>query len=92
SNGGGAINVFRFNEWFRVGSSTIPDFTYVGSIVSLGQPRKSNSTWGPFTYYSAPNRVWSFEERFNDGNQLPPMTPIFVYLRQELFVRDYQVD
>lgn len=88
SAGGGAINVFRFNEWWRVGSS-IPDFTYSGSIVSLGVPRKSNSSWGPFTYYSAPNRVWSYETRFNDPTQLPPMTPNFVHLKQELFMRDY---
>ena len=92
SNGGGAINVFRFNEWFRVGSSSIPDFTYKGSMVSLGAPRKSQSTWGPFTYYSAPNRDWSFEDRFNDPEYLPPMTPAFIYLRQELFVREYLVD
>lgn len=91
TNGGGAINVFRFNEWFRVGSSSIPDFTYVGSIVSLGAPRHSSSSWGPFTYYSAPNRVWSFDERFNDAEQLPPMTPAFIYLRQELFVRNYEL-
>jgi hypothetical protein len=90
SNGGGAINIFRFNEWFREGSS-IPDFTYVGSLVSLGPPRRSTSTWGPFTYYSAPNREWSYEIRFNDASLLPPMTPTFVYLRQELFVRDYEL-
>lgn len=90
SNGGGAINVFRFNEYFREGS-VIPDFHYKGSMVSLGAPRKSQSTWGPFTYYSAPNRDWSFEDRFNDPENLPPMTPVFIYLRQELFVRDYTV-
>ncbi|MBX7139379.1 MAG: hypothetical protein K1X83_15535 [Oligoflexia bacterium] len=89
SNGGGAINAFRFNEWFRTGSGGIPDFTYVGSIVSLGPPRKSGSTWGPFTYYSAPNRAWSYETRFNDPSKLPPMTPTFVNLKQELFMRDY---
>ena len=43
----------------------------------------------PFTYYSAPNRIWQYDERFNDPDQLPPLTPIFVYLRQELFLRDY---
>jgi len=90
SNGGGVINIFRFNEWFREGTS-IPDFTYVGSLVSLGPPRHSTSTWGPFTYYSAPNRNWSYEVRFNDPDLLPPMTPTFVYLRQELFVRDYEL-
>lgn len=92
TNGGGAINVFRFNEWFRIGTTSIPDFRYQGSMVSLGAPRRSQSTWGPFTYYSAPNRDWSFEERFNDPENLPPMTPVFIYLRQELFVRDYVVD
>jgi len=92
SSGGGSINSFRFNEWFRVGSSSIPDFTYVGSIVSLGPPRRSNSTWGPFTYYSAPNRAWSYETRFNDPAQLPPMSPTFVSLKQELFMRDYDTE
>lgn len=91
TNGGGVINVFRFNEWFRVGTSSIPDFTYSGSIVSLGPPRRSQSSWGPFTYYSAPNRVWAYDTHFNNGNNLPPMTPVFVYLRQELFVRDYDL-
>lgn len=90
SNGGGVINFMRFNEWFRSGAGT-PDFTYVGSIVSLGPPQHTQSTWGPFTYYSAPNRVWSYDTRFNDPNQLPPMTPVFVYNRQELFVRDYEL-
>ena len=91
SNGGGVINIFRFNEWFRTAAGGIPDFTYSGALVSLGPPRKSQSSWGPFTYYSAPNRLWSFDVRFNDANQLPPMTPVFVYLRQELFVRDYEL-
>ena len=91
TNGGGVINVFRFNEWFRVGSSSIPDFNYTGSIVSLGAPIHSQSTWGPFTYYSAPNRVWSYDTRFNTASNLPPMTPSFVYLQQQLFVRDYQI-
>lgn len=91
TNGGGVINIFRFNEWFRVGTD-IPDFRYVGSLVSLGPPRRTNSTWGPFTYYSAPNRDWKYETRFNDPEKLPPMTPVFVHLKQELFVRDYDTE
>lgn len=91
SNGGGVINFMRFNEWFRCGSGCIPDFTYVGSIVSLGPPSHSQSSWGPFTYYSAPNRNWSYDTRFNDPEKLPPMTPVFVYNKQELFVRDYEL-
>jgi len=92
TNGGGVINIFRFNEWFRLDSSgTHPDFTYKGSLVSLGPPKHSQSTWGPFTYYSAPNRIWSFDKDFIVPENLPPLTPVFVYLKQEVFVRDYEV-
>lgn len=90
TNGGGVINFMRFNEWFR-DYSGVPDFRYNGSIVSLGPPLHNDSPWGPFNYYSAPNRNWSFDERFNDPDQLPPMTPVFVYLKQELFVREYEL-
>jgi len=90
--GGGVINIFRFNEHFRShGGSTDQVFTYNGSFVSLGPTRRTQSGWGPFDYYSAPNRTWAYDENFNDPNQLPPMTPAFVYLRQELFVRNFDL-
>ena len=40
--------------------------------------------------YNAPTRVWEYDERFNTINQLPPLSPNFVYLRQELFVRQFE--
>ena len=90
--GGGVINIFRFNEHFRsAGGSNNQVFTYKGSFVSLGPTRHTQSGWGPFNYYSAPNRTWAYDDRFNDPNQLPPMTPAFVYLRQELFVRNFDL-
>lgn len=40
--------------------------------------------------YNAPTRVWEYDTRFNDIDQLPPLSPNFVYLRQELFVRQFE--
>lgn len=65
--------------------------TYLGSFVSLGQPRHYDGTWiygNP--QYTAPARDWGYDTDFNDSSKLPPHSPRFVALRQELFVRDYQ--
>lgn len=40
--------------------------------------------------YDPPTRNWSYDTRFNDISQLPPLSPNFVYLRQELFVREFE--
>ncbi len=83
---GGLENFPRFHEnWSNI------NFTYLGSFVSLNKPRHYNGVWvygSP--YYNAPNRIWAYDTMFNDATKLPPMTPRFVYLRQELFVRDYE--
>ncbi len=92
--GGGVINIFRFNEHFRDPGNGLTNnqfFTYQGSFVSLGPTLHTQSGWEPFNYYSAPNRTWAYDTRFNDPNKLPPMTPAFVYLRQELFVRNFDL-
>ncbi|MBN8549256.1 MAG: hypothetical protein J0M12_08085 [Deltaproteobacteria bacterium] len=83
---GGLENYPRLHEdW------TGRDLTYRGSFVSLNRPRHQN---GPWVYggmqYTAPNRIWSYETAFNNAANLPPITPRFVYLRQELFVRDFE--
>lgn len=83
---GGLENYPRFHEnW------TGRNFTYRGSFVSLGRPRRQNGAWeyGGMDY-TAPNRIWSYETAFNNAANLPPITPRFVYLRQELFVRDFE--
>lgn len=87
---GGLENYPRFHEdWSGAGKK----FTYVGSFVSLGKPKFSSGTWvygSP--QYTAPTRAWTYDTMFNDGAKLPPITPRFVYLRQELFVRDFEQD
>ncbi|MBX7138174.1 MAG: hypothetical protein K1X83_09330 [Oligoflexia bacterium] len=83
---GGLENYPRFHEEW--GGRT---FYYLGSFVSLGRPRHANGTWVyGGTRYTAPTRLWDYDTRFNNAANLPPLTPRFVYLRQELFVRDYE--
>jgi hypothetical protein len=83
SYNGGLENYPRFHEdWSgRVN-------TYRGSFVSLGVPQRANGQWSTQSY-GAPNRDWNYDTSFNDAANLPPITPRFVYLKQELFVRDF---
>lgn len=84
---GGLENYPRFHEnW-----NSAVTFTYRGSFVSLNRPRHVNGTWVyGGAVYTAPVRNWNYDTAFNDAAYLPPITPRFVYLRQELFVRDFE--
>lgn len=90
SYNGGLENYPRFHE-----SWTGKSFTYGGSFVSLGTPRKANGPWcygsrcGSYGTYHAPTRNWSFDTRFAQG-LLPPLSPRFVYLKQERFLREFE--
>jgi Tfp pilus assembly protein PilX len=63
--------------------------TYRGSFVSLNTPLHVDGEWAT-TSYKAALRNWSYDTRFNDAAKLPPLSPKFVYLVQELFVRDFE--
>jgi hypothetical protein len=81
---GGLENYPRFHEnW----SGKV--LTYRGSFVSLGTPLHVNGRWSAQSY-NPPNRDWNYDTSFNNAANLPPITPRFVYLRQELFVRDFE--
>ena len=80
---GGLENYPRFHENWS-GRTLL----YRGSFVSLDRPRKVIGSWA-WQSYGAPNRDWNYDVSFNDAANLPPITPRFVYLRQELFVRDF---
>ena len=81
---GGVENYPRFHEnW----SGKI--MTYRGSFVSLGKPRHVSGLWSAQSY-NPPNRDWNYDTSFNNAANLPPITPRFVYLRQELFIRDFE--
>jgi len=84
---GGLENYPRFHE--RWTGFTL---TYYGSFVSLSRPLRSNGPWGMGGVYDAPNRDWNYDTAFNDAANLPPITPRFVYLRQQLFHRDFEIE
>ena len=100
---GGLENYPRFHEawqWRSGNDRTFATFTYRGSFVSLGNSRKAGGRWcygmdncnGYATFhgtYEAPRRQWSYDVRFSQG-QLPPLSPRFVYLKQERFLRDFE--
>jgi hypothetical protein len=85
---GGLNNYPRLHEGWS--GSTL---TYRGSMVSLGRARRVNGPFGAvgttYNIYSAPDRNWDYDIDFNNAANLPPLTPRFVYLRQERFSRDF---
>jgi hypothetical protein len=91
---GGLNNYPRLHEHWGTASATL---TYRGSMVSLGRARRVN---GPFcgpswntascNIYTPPIRNWSYDLMFNKAENLPPLTPRFVFLQQERFARDFE--
>lgn len=87
---GGVNNFPRFHEHWSG-----RNLNYLGSLVSLNEPRRINSDFcGSYdeancNIYSPPVRNWDYEQRFDNAADLPPLTPRTVYLRQELFQRDF---
>jgi hypothetical protein len=84
--GGGLENFMRLHEdW------TGDTLTFLGSLVSLNTPRYVDGPWAYGTYYTKPTRDWNFDLDFEDALLMPPLSPTFVYLRQELFVRQFEL-
>ncbi|MBF2058018.1 MAG: hypothetical protein IGQ45_12590 [Cyanobacterium sp. T60_A2020_053] len=81
---GGLENYPRFQE--RWGG--LP-WTYRGSFVSISTPLRVSGRWGQGNVYSAPTRNWDYDQNFNDPRNLPPLTPQFVYIKQESFIRSF---
>jgi hypothetical protein len=80
---GGLENYPRFSEgWGGV------LLTYRGSFVSTSTPLHVS---GPTSsqLYGAPARNWEYDTQFNAAENLPPLAPRFVYLKQESFTRNY---
>lgn len=84
--GGGVHNFPRLHEAW--GGTQI---TLVGSMVSLGKPVHVNGAWAENSpYYTIPARAFSYDTSFNNPANLPPMSMQFVYLKEELFLRDFE--
>lgn len=82
---GGLENYPRFHENWS--GRTL---TYRGSFVSLETPQHVDGLWGDQSY-NPPNRDWDYDVDFNDATGLPPLTPRAIYLRQDLFVRHFEL-
>jgi hypothetical protein len=85
---GGLENYPRFSEGWT-GTITL---TYRGSFVSTSTPVHVSGTWkrsDGVGYYGAPGRNWDYDTRFNAAQNLPPLCPRFVYLKQESFTRNF---
>jgi len=65
---------------------------YRGSFVSLNVPRRKDGALAlDGSQFSQPIRDWNFDTDFEDAGLLPPLPPRFIYLRQELFVRHFEL-
>jgi Tfp pilus assembly protein PilX len=91
NTGGGLNNYPRFHEEW----TAIP-FNYLGSLVSLSAPKKVNGIFcgseadNPgCNIYNPPTRNWSYDLKFNNAANLPPLTPRVISLKQELFSRNF---
>ncbi|MBL7661615.1 hypothetical protein JNK13_02575 [bacterium] len=67
-------------------------FNLTGSVVSISNPPSHFP--GAYQYgspwYSAPTRNITYDTSFNDPANLPPLSLQFIYLREELFIRDFE--
>ena len=64
--------------------------TMRGSFVSLDEPRHVQGAWSVGgSQFRPPTVSLSFDASFRDPTALPPLSPRLVYLRQELFVRQF---
>jgi hypothetical protein len=84
---GGLNNYMRFAEnWSG------QNFNYNGSMVSLGTPLEFGgwfrSGGKSDSYFSPPNRNFTYDNSFNAYPSLPPMTPSVIYLQQDVFRRN----
>ncbi|NJN72783.1 MAG: hypothetical protein HC799_08230 [Limnothrix sp. RL_2_0] len=78
---GGLENYPRFAENWS--GDTL---TYRGSFVSLGTPMHVSARHSK-QKYNPPARDWEFDQDFNNVDNLPPLSPRFVYVRQASFER-----
>jgi hypothetical protein len=71
---GGLENLPRFHEnW------TNKKCTLTGSLVNLWCSQHATGNWVyGGKYYTAPNRIWSYDTAFNSVANLPPFTPLAV--------------
>lgn len=61
-------------------------FTYAGSLVDLWHSQQVTRPWSCCTYYSPPNRNWSYDTMFNTNP--PPGTPMGIIIMRGPWARN----
>lgn len=80
---GGFENLPRFlEEWSG------KDFNWQGSAVCLWISQQANGNWSG-TYYSPPNRNWSYDPDLDDPANLPPETPMIRVFQRIGWMQEY---
>jgi len=86
---GGLENYMRFHETW---SGQV--MFYRGSFVSLGTPQRANGPWcgtgATCNIYNPPQRNFDFDTDFQAVQNLPPLTPQVVSVRQILFTENFR--
>jgi hypothetical protein len=86
---GGLENYMRFHE-----SWSGDTMFYRGSFVSLGTPQRNAGQWcgtgGGCNIYDPPQRNFDFDTDFQQVQNLPPLTPQVVSVRQILFTENFR--
>lgn len=80
---GGFENLPRFLE---VWSGT--DFNWMGSMVNLWEAVQADGSWDG-SYYSPPNRNWSYDPDLDDPTKLPPATPVVRVFQRTGWKQEY---
>jgi hypothetical protein len=57
-------------------------FTWTGSASNLWESEQATAEWSYGSYFTAPQRDWSFDESFLDSANLPPGTPMILVFRK----------
>ena len=82
---GGLENFIRLHEKW-----TGQTLSYRGSLVSLSNPRHVDGAFAASSF-TRPILDWDYDTDLDDTINLPPLTPRFVYLEQEMFVREFEL-
>jgi hypothetical protein len=94
---GGLENYPRFHEAWNGTLTYAGSFVSLGTPVHVNgswcgtggtasnTPNTGSGTGANCNIYDPPGRAWNYDARFNDAGNLPPNTPVFVYVQQVLF-------
>jgi PilX N-terminal len=99
---GGLENYPRFHEnWGGTTLNYLGSFVSLGTPVHVNgswcgtagtasnSANTGSGTGANCNIYTPPVRAWNYDARFNDVANLPPNTPVFVYVQQVLFTESF---